>query len=163
MTTLSIGGRYCFCRTISGPIIISLSAFVPLHPALPRLSGTHPPLGFSRIAMMPTPSMSESFGRVCRCADSQSLSTPSGSLYVVLSAVHRKPRSSGLLASPTPGLFEEGLYSTSRAHLASSSLYVHAWRAESAFLQGLGSSRAGRSAHEPKTQSSRPLHLKPTF
>jgi hypothetical protein len=42
------------------------------------------PLGFSRIATMPTPSISESLGLVGRSACSHVRSLPRGSVYVVL-------------------------------------------------------------------------------
>ena len=57
MVILSIGGRYCFWRRMEGG-----------------------ELGFSRIAMMPTPSMSAFAGRVRRSPDSQVRSVPLGSL-----------------------------------------------------------------------------------
>lgn len=56
MTTLLIGGRNCFWRTNSGPV------------------------GLERMATMPTPSMGEFLGRVCRSADSHLRSLPRGSL-----------------------------------------------------------------------------------
>lgn len=52
MQIWSMGGRYCFCRMISGPV------------------------GFSRMATMPTPSMSPDLGRVRRSADSQVRGVP---------------------------------------------------------------------------------------
>lgn len=63
MTTLSTGGRYCFCRMISLPV------------------------GLSRMATMPTPSMSAPAGRVRRSAVSQTRSVPLGSRYVILCAM----------------------------------------------------------------------------
>lgn len=63
MVMASSGGRYCFWRMMAGPS------------------------GRSRMARMPTPSILEVAGRVGRSACSHVLSTPLGSLYVVLQRV----------------------------------------------------------------------------
>lgn len=63
MTILSRGGRYCFWRIIEGSFVEE---------------------EFSRMATIPTPSMSEPEWRVVRSADSQVRIVPWGSLYIFL-------------------------------------------------------------------------------
>lgn len=87
MTTLSIGGRHCFWRMISGPIGRGRGRTCVSR----RMGGDealllhYTPVDFSRMATMPTPSMSLPWGRVVRSQDSQSRTLPVGSLYVILS------------------------------------------------------------------------------
>lgn len=81
--TLSMGGRYCFWRMISGPVEDQEDQWRLEVEGLRR--GSPVPVDLSRMATMPTPSMSLPLGRVVRSHDSQSLTLPVGSLYVILS------------------------------------------------------------------------------
>lgn len=80
ITILSSGGRYCFWRTISGPVVFGWLGKT----AAQKYGVSHLPVSFSKMATTPTPSISLSFGRVVRSADSHVRVTPFGSLYVFL-------------------------------------------------------------------------------
>lgn len=79
MMTLSIGGRYCFCKIISNAAWLFLTRL-----CLASAHKRYAPPSFSRRAMIPTPSISESCGLVVRSACSHVRVLPRGSVYVDL-------------------------------------------------------------------------------